>query len=39
VKKEECDDEATRKIQDVFTKMNEGRYGKKVLLKIEEPDN
>jgi trans-2-enoyl-CoA reductase len=33
----ETDEAATAKISDIFSKILEGRYGKKVLLKIEEP--
>jgi trans-2-enoyl-CoA reductase len=33
----ETDEAATAKIRGIFSKILEGRYGKKVLLKIEEP--
>ena len=32
----ESDEEATRKVRDIFTKLGKGQYGRKVLLKVEE---
>ncbi|THH19263.1 hypothetical protein EW146_g1886 [Bondarzewia mesenterica] len=37
--KTESDGEATRKVREVMTRMAEGKYGKKVLLRVEEPDD
>jgi mitochondrial enoyl-[acyl-carrier protein] reductase / trans-2-enoyl-CoA reductase len=33
----ETDEEAAIKVRNIITKMSLGRYGKKVLLRIEEP--
>jgi hypothetical protein len=33
----ETDEEAAIKVRNIITKMSLGRYGKKVLLKVEEP--
>jgi hypothetical protein len=35
---EETDEEATGKIRNIMRTLAEGRYGKKVLLKIESKD-
>lgn len=39
LKKEYGDEEVTRIIREVMQKMADGKYGKKVLLRIEEPDD
>lgn len=39
VGKGESDPDVTKKIREVFSKIGEGKYGKKVLLQIEEPDD
>lgn len=31
----ESDEDASQKVRDVLSKLSEGRYGKKVLLRIE----
>lgn len=31
----ESDEEASKKVREVFRKMGEGQYGRKVLLKLE----
>lgn len=33
----DSDDIATRKVQGVIRKLTEGKYGKKVLVRIEQP--
>jgi hypothetical protein len=32
----ESDEEVTQKVRDIFMKLGEGRFGRKVLLKVEE---
>lgn len=39
LKKEYGDEEATGIVREVMRKMAEGKYGKKVLLRVEEPDD
>lgn len=39
LKKDYGDEEVTRIVREVVQKISEGRYGKKILLKVEEPDD
>lgn len=36
---EDSDEAATEKVRGVMQKLAKGQYGKKVLLKIEEPED
>jgi len=38
ITKEQTDEEATEKVRCIMRALAEGRYGKKVLLKIENKD-